>query len=101
MKLLVELMADFESGMVDKAAYVVNQLVSVPEGKSILVDEGGIPVLVEVVEVGSQRQREIFVLILLQVCEESAAYRSLVTREGAIPPWLLSRSPARRARSRR
>ncbi|KAL5988208.1 hypothetical protein ACLOJK_035971 [Asimina triloba] len=101
MKPLVELMADFESGMVDKAAYVVSQLVSVPEGKSGLVDEGGIPVLVEIVEVGSQRQREISVLILLQVCEESATYRSMVTREGAIPPLVaLTQSGTTRAKQK-
>ncbi|KAK7360415.1 hypothetical protein VNO77_02408 [Canavalia gladiata] len=47
------------SNMVDKAAYVVSLLVSVSEAKGALVDEGEIPVLVEIAEVGSQRQKEI------------------------------------------
>ena len=46
MKVLVELMADFESNMVDKLTYVVS-------------------VLVEIIEVGTQRQKEIAMVILL------------------------------------
>ncbi|KAL5158332.1 U-box domain-containing protein 12 [Glycine soja] len=46
MKVLVELMADFESNMVDKLTYVVS-------------------VLVEIIEVGTQRQKEI-----AMVCED-------------------------------
>ncbi|KAI3726616.1 hypothetical protein L1987_66414 [Smallanthus sonchifolius] len=86
MKPLVELMADLVSNMVDKAAFVVSILVSTAEARAALVEEGGIPVLVEIVEVGSQRQKEIAVVILLQVCDESVAYRTMVGREGAIPP---------------
>ncbi|KAL0696689.1 hypothetical protein Bca4012_063869 [Brassica carinata] len=86
MKALVELMADFGSNMVDKSAFVMSLLMSVPESKPALVEEGGVPVLVEIVEVGSQRQKEIAVSILLQLCEESVVYRTMVAREGAIPP---------------
>jgi len=92
MKPLVELMADFGSNMVDKSAYVVSELVRVGEARAALVEEGGIPVMVEIVEVGSQRQKEIAVAILLQVCEESVVYRTMVAREGAIPPLLRCRS---------
>ena len=70
MKVLVELMADFESNMVDKSAYMVSMLVAVLEARAALVEEGGVPVLVEIVEVGTQRQKEIVVVILLQVCED-------------------------------
>ncbi|MFS7891137.1 putative armadillo-like helical protein [Helianthus anomalus] len=73
------------SNMVDKAAFVVS-LVCTAEARAALVEEGGIPVLVEIVEVGSQRQKEIAVVILLQLCDESVAYRTMVAREGAIPP---------------
>ncbi|CAN1192271.1 U-box domain-containing protein 3 [Linum perenne] len=86
MKPLVELMADFGSNMVDKAAYVLSVLVSVPEARSSLVEEAGIPVMVEIVEVGSQRQKEIAVSIVLQLCEDNLVYRAMVAREGAIPP---------------
>jgi len=99
MKPLVELMADFGSNMVDKSAYVVSELVRVGEARAALVEEGGIPVMVEIVEVGSQRQKEIAVAILLQVCEESVVYRTMVAREGAIPPLVaLSQSGTSRAK---
>ncbi|KAK9109733.1 hypothetical protein Sjap_017793 [Stephania japonica] len=86
MKPLLELMSDFESGMVDKAAYVLSNLVSVKQGKTALVEEGGIPVLVEIVEVGSHRQKEIAATILVQICEDSYTCRKMVSQEGAIPP---------------
>ncbi|KAF9600689.1 hypothetical protein IFM89_011360 [Coptis chinensis] len=88
MKPLLDLMADFESGMVDKAASVLNILVSFKEGKEALVKEDGIPVLVEIVEVGSNRQKEIATAILLQICEENLVYCSIVASEGAIPPLI-------------
>ncbi|XP_054799118.1 U-box domain-containing protein 4-like [Prosopis cineraria] len=95
MKPLVELMADFGSNMVDKSAYVLSVLVSVLEARAALVEEGGIPVLVEILEVGSQRQKQISAVILSQICEDNAAYRTMVAREGAIPPLVaLSQSGA-------
>ncbi|CAN1274477.1 U-box domain-containing protein 3 [Linum perenne] len=94
-------MADFGSNMVDKAAYVLSVLVSVPEARSSLVEEAGIPVLVEIVEVGSQRQKEIAVSILLQLCEDNLVYRAMVAREGAIPPLVaLSQSGTNRAKQK-
>ncbi|KAK6116015.1 hypothetical protein DH2020_008284 [Rehmannia glutinosa] len=86
MKPLVEMMSDLGSNMVDKSAFVLSLLVSVAEARAALVEEGGIPVLVEIVEVGTQRQKEIAVAILLQLCEDCLAYRTMVAREGAIPP---------------
>lgn len=101
MKPLVELMADFSSNMVDKSAYVMGLLVSMPDARAALVDEGGIPVVVEIIEVGSQRQKEIAVAILLQICEDSVSYRSMVAREGAIPPLVaLSQSGTNRAKQK-
>ncbi|MQM12879.1 hypothetical protein Taro_045799 [Colocasia esculenta] len=101
MRPLLELMSDLESGMVDKAAYVLNLLASMPEARKAVVEEDGIPVLVEMVEVGSQRQREVAVSILLQICEESVAYRVMVTREGAIPPLVaLSQNAATKSKQK-
>ncbi|XP_010942796.1 uncharacterized protein [Elaeis guineensis] len=98
---LLELMADPGSGMVDKAAYVLNSVVAVAEGRTAAVEEGGIPVLVEMVEVGTQRQKEIAMLTLLEICKESVAYRTMVSREGAIPPLVaLSQSGATRAKQK-
>lgn len=101
MKPLIELMSDFGSNMVDKSAYVLSLLVSVAEARAAVVEEGGIPVLVEIVEVGSQRQKEIAAAILLQLCEDSVVYRTLVAREGAIPPLVaLSQSGTSRAKKK-
>ncbi|XP_038983384.1 U-box domain-containing protein 4-like [Phoenix dactylifera] len=83
---LLELMADPGSGMVDKAAYVLNSVVEVAEGRAAAVEEAAIPVLVEMVELGSRRQKEKATSTLLQICEESVTYRTMVSREGAIPP---------------
>uniref|UniRef100_J3LQ22 Uncharacterized protein n=2 Tax=Oryza brachyantha TaxID=4533 RepID=J3LQ22_ORYBR len=49
------------------------------------------------VESGSPRQKEMATLCLLHVCaEDSSAYRTMVAREGAIPPLVaLSQSSAR------
>ena len=47
-----------------------SMLVAVLEARAALVEEGGVPVLVEIVEVGTQRQKEIAVVILLQVCKD-------------------------------
>lgn len=99
MKPLVELMADFDSNMVDKSAYVMSVLVTVTEARTALVEEGGIPVLVEIVEVGTQRHKEIAAAILLKICEENVSYRVMVCREGAIPPLVcLSQSSTIRAK---
>ena len=65
MKPLVELMADFGSNMVDKSGFVLSLLVSVAEARVAVVEEGGIPMSVEIVEVGSQKQKEIAAAILL------------------------------------
>ena len=74
MKPLVELMVDFGSNMVDKSGFVLSLLVSVAEARVAVVEEGGIPVLVEIVEVGSQRQKEIAAAILLKLCEDNSMY---------------------------
>lgn len=101
MKSLVELMADFGSNMVDKSAYVMSELVGLPEARAEVVDEGGIPVLVEIVEAGTRRQKEIAVAILLQICDDSVAYRTMVAREGAIPPLIdLSQAGTSRAKQK-
>lgn len=62
-KLLVESMTDFVSNMVDKSAYALSVPVSVLEACTALVEEGRIPVQVEIIEAGSQRQKEISVAI--------------------------------------
>jgi hypothetical protein len=98
-KPLVDLMADPSSGMVDKAVVVLSNLASVPDGKNAIVDEGGIPVLVEIVEIGSQKGKEFSTATLLHLCEDSYLYRTLVSREGAIPPLVaLSQSGTARAK---
>ncbi|KAI3862453.1 hypothetical protein MKX03_036021 [Papaver bracteatum] len=69
--------------------------------KTAVVEEGGIPVLVEIVEVGLQRQKEIASVILLQICEDSMVYRTMVAREGAIPPLIaLSQSGTTKAKQK-
>lgn len=51
------LMVDPESGMVDKTAYMLHTLVGTMEGCTAAVDEGVMPMLVEMVEVGTSGKR--------------------------------------------
>ncbi|XP_048595485.1 U-box domain-containing protein 2 isoform X2 [Brassica napus] len=67
---LVELM-DPAAGMVEKAVVVLANLATVKEGKVAIGEEGGIPVLVEVVELGSARGKENATAALLQLSMHS------------------------------
>lgn len=98
---LLDLIADSESGMVDKAAYVLHSVVEVAEGRVAAVEEDGVPVLVEMAEVGTPRQKEIAVRALYEVCSESAVYRKMVVHEGAIPALIsLSQSGTNKAKKK-
>ncbi|XVF15473.1 hypothetical protein REPUB_Repub09cG0156600 [Reevesia pubescens] len=97
---LVELM-DPAAGMVDKAVAVLANLATVPEGRTAIGQEGGIPVLVEVVELGSARGKENAAAALLQICTTSSRFCSMVLQEGAVPPLVaLSQSGTPRAKEK-
>ncbi|KAG4121403.1 hypothetical protein ERO13_D11G205000v2 [Gossypium hirsutum] len=97
---LVELM-DPAAGMVDKAVAVLANLATIPEGRTSIGQEQGIPVLVEVVELGSARGKENAAAALLQLCTNSNRFCSLVLQEGAVPPLVaLSQSGTPRAREK-
>ncbi|URE36601.1 U-box domain-containing protein [Musa troglodytarum] len=82
---LVELMNP-ATGMVDKAVAVLANLATIPEGRNAIGQNGGIFVLVEVVELGSARGKENAAAALLQMCKNSGRFCSLVLQEGAVPP---------------
>ncbi|KAI3726335.1 hypothetical protein L1987_66132 [Smallanthus sonchifolius] len=97
---LVELM-DPAAGMVDKAVAVLSNLATTPEGRAAIGQEGGIPVLVEVVELGSARGKENAAAALLQLCTDSSRFCKMVMEEGAVPPLVaLSQSGTPRAREK-
>ncbi|KAF6166191.1 hypothetical protein GIB67_023901 [Kingdonia uniflora] len=99
-KYLVELM-DPAAGMVDKAVAVLSNLATIPEGRSAIGQEKGIPVLVEVVELGSARGKENAAAALLQLCTNSGKFCSMVLQEGAVPPLVaLSQSGTPRAKEK-
>ncbi|KAG8375152.1 hypothetical protein BUALT_Bualt10G0070700 [Buddleja alternifolia] len=96
-KYLVELMHP-AFGMVDKAVAVLSSLATCYEGRAAICREGGIPVLVEVVELGSGRGKENGAAALLQLCVNSSRFCNMVLQEGVIPPLLaLSQSGTPRA----
>ncbi|CAN8279340.1 unnamed protein product [Cochlearia groenlandica] len=97
---LVELLdPDFE--MVDKAVALLANLSAVGEGRQAIVREGGIPLLVETVDSGSQRGKENAASVLLQLCLNSSKFCTLVLQEGAIPPLVaLSQSGTQRAKEK-
>ncbi|XVE82875.1 hypothetical protein DITRI_Ditri16bG0040800 [Diplodiscus trichospermus] len=97
---LVDLM-DPAAGMVDKAVAVLANLATIPEGKTAIGQDGGIPVLVEVVELGSARGKENAAAALLQLCTASNKFCSMVLQEGAVPPLVaLSQSGTPRAKEK-
>jgi hypothetical protein len=66
-------------GMVDKAIVVLSNLDSVPDGKSSIVNECRILALVDILEIISQKGKEFSTTILLQLCEYSYLYQTLVS----------------------
>lgn len=99
-KHLIELM-DPDTGMVDKAVALLANLSTIAEGRVAIAREGGIPLLVEIVESGSQRGKENASSILLQLCLHSPKFCTLVLQEGAVPPLVaLSQSGTPRAKEK-
>ncbi|KAF3965250.1 hypothetical protein CMV_010542 [Castanea mollissima] len=99
-KYLVELM-DPATGMVDKAVALLANLSTIGEGRLAIGREEGIPLLVEIVESGSQRGKENAASVLLQLCLHSSKYCTLVLQEGAVPPLVaLSQSGTPRAKEK-
>ncbi|KAL2535860.1 U-box domain-containing protein 3 [Forsythia ovata] len=99
-KYLVGLMAP-ETEMVDKAVALLANLSTIKEGCSAIAREGGIPLLVEIAETGSQRGKENAASILLQLCINSSSCCRSVLQEGAVPPLVaLSQSGTPRAKEK-
>ncbi|XP_047337235.1 U-box domain-containing protein 4-like [Impatiens glandulifera] len=99
-KHLMDLM-DPAAGMVDKAVAVLANLSTIPEGRTAIGQEGGIPFLVEVVELGSARAKENAAAALLQLCTNSSRFCNMVLQEGAVPPLVaLSQSGTPRAKEK-
>lgn len=99
-KYLVPMM-DPATEMVDKAVALLANLSTIAEGRSLIVREGGIPLLVEVVESGSQRGKENAASVLLQLSTDRPKYCTLVLQEGAVPPLVaLSQTGTPRAKEK-
>ncbi|EPS67526.1 hypothetical protein M569_07248, partial [Genlisea aurea] len=87
--------------MVDKAVALLANLSAIPEGCSAVAREGGIPLLVEIVEIGTPRGKENAAAILLQLCFNSPKYCQTILVEGAVPPLVaLSQSGTTRAKEK-
>jgi hypothetical protein len=99
-KYLIELM-DPDTGMADKAVALLANLSTIAEGRLAIARGGGIPLLVEAVESGSQRGKENAASILLQLCLHSPKFCTMVLQEGAVPPLVaLSQSGTPRAKEK-
>ncbi|KAF5738240.1 RING/U-box superfamily protein with ARM repeat domain isoform 1 [Tripterygium wilfordii] len=99
-KHLVELL-DPAAGMIDKAVAVLANLATIPEGKTAIGQERGIPFIVEVIELGSARGKENAAAALLHLCTSSVRFTNIVLQEGAVPPLVvLSQSGTARAKEK-
>ncbi|KAG5246352.1 U-box domain-containing protein [Salix suchowensis] len=83
------------------AVALLANLSTISEGRLAIAKAGGIPLLVEVVESGSQRGKENAASILMQLCLNSPKFCTLVLQEGAVPPLVaLSQSGTPRAKEK-
>ncbi|XAR58645.1 Ubiquitin--protein ligase [Bertholletia excelsa] len=99
-KCLIGLM-DPTTGMADKAVALLANLSTIVEGCTAIVQGGGIPLLVEIIETGSQRGKENAASILFQLCINNPKFCRLVLQEGAVPPLVaLSQSGTARAKEK-
>lgn len=99
-KYLVELMEPC-TGMADKSVALLANLSMIPEGCLAIAQEGGIPLLVEIVETGSQNGKENAASALFQLCINGSKFSKLVLQEGAVPPLIsLSQFGTPRAREK-
>ncbi|XP_074308815.1 U-box domain-containing protein 4-like [Silene latifolia] len=88
-------------GMVDRATVVLANLATVPEGRTAIAQAGGIPLLVEAIELGSPRGKENAAAALSHFCSDSNKYCRKVLDEGAGPPLVaLSLSGTPRAKEK-
>ena len=78
----MELVAEQGTGMAEKSIVVLSSLAAIEEGKMAIVENGGIPALVKVIEDGSVKGKEFAVLTLLQLCGESVRNGGLQPRTG-------------------
>ncbi|KAI4371176.1 hypothetical protein MLD38_019442 [Melastoma candidum] len=96
-----------ELNLKEKAMAVLGSLAGYELGREAIVEGGGITALVEVMEgegnrnggTGMGKAKELAIVTLLQLCSESARNRSLLVREGGIPPLVaLSQSGGAKAK---
>lgn len=99
-KHLVDLM-DPATGMVDRAIVILANLASIPEGRIAIAQAGGIPLLVEAIELGSPRGKENAAAALWHFCSNSNRYSKMVLDQGAGPPLVaLTKSGTARAKEK-
>ncbi|XP_020224944.1 U-box domain-containing protein 4 [Cajanus cajan] len=72
--------------MAEKAMVVLNSLAGIQAGREAIVQEAGIPALVEAIEDGSVKAKEFAVFTLVHLSAHSLPNPALLVREGAIPP---------------
>ncbi|KAL9229806.1 hypothetical protein vseg_005235 [Gypsophila vaccaria] len=101
-KHLIDLM-DPATGLVDRATVILANLATIPEGRTAIAQAGGIPLLVEAVELGSPRGKENAAAALWLFCSDSKSnrYCKRVLEEGGRPPLVaLSISGTARAKEK-
>ncbi|KAH7285352.1 hypothetical protein KP509_33G024400 [Ceratopteris richardii] len=82
---MIRLMSNPALGMVERASLVIANLATTREGKDSIGKEGGVSVLLDVLETGSQRGKEAAATALYHLCSYSGKFKSRVWQEGAIP----------------
>ncbi|PRQ48125.1 putative aminoacyltransferase, E1 ubiquitin-activating enzyme [Rosa chinensis] len=96
---LVEFVMNPEAGIVYQTIAVLAAFCTSHEGRIAIVEEGGVPVLVEVLKLGSERGKENAAAALLQLCTSSDEQCSMVVDKGVVPSLVaMSQSGTPRAK---
>lgn len=97
---LIELI-DPVIGLIEKAVTVLANIATTDVGRSSIAREGGIPVLVNIIELGTSRGKENAASALLQLCTYHLSSCREAIQEGVIPPLVaLSRNGSSRAKEK-
>ncbi|GJP36181.1 hypothetical protein CLOM_g20705 [Closterium sp. NIES-68] len=84
---LVEQLTDGSSGIAEKSAAVLANVVTVEAGRdAVMEEEDAVPHLVEVLETGTPRGKEHATVVLFQLAYHSEVHRAAILMEVVIPP---------------
>eukprot|EP00250_Pteridium_aquilinum_P001304 c11516_g1_i1 orf=300-2657(+) len=79
-----------DADLVEKCVTILHNMTSLEEAQKAIADaDGGLSTLAEILDSGSQKEKELIVGIFLVICINNHDYTQLVLREGVIPSLVM------------